>query len=220
MTLSYIPMTNVMVILGHVALATMKRRVILFLYTKVVPRWKLALRRGTMENQTLRKTVGLPSGEQLGHRLPMLTSFHQQLKVFKWLIPIGMMLLVVVYEVGPSRWTYESFGFTYHLLIEILIFGTVGPAFAFVLLELLGRWMDERETADLQARLLAQANEKDLKIRQLNDETLQVLFATSLLITNIKSDQTNLPFNTTTQLEVTERALGEAMQRLRSHLME
>lgn len=150
----------------------------------------------------------------------MLTSFHQQLKVFKWLIPTGLMLLVVVYEVGPSRWIYEGFGFTYNLLIEILIFGTVGPALAFVLLELLGRWIDEKETADLQARLLAQANEKELEVRQLNDETLQVLFATSLLITTIKSDQNDLPLNTAIQIEVTEQALDEAMQRLRFHLMD
>lgn len=150
----------------------------------------------------------------------MLTSFYQQLKVLKWLFPIGLMLLVVVYEVGFSRWTYEQFGFTYHMLIEILIFGTVGPALAFVLLEMLGRWIDEKETADLQARLLARANEKELEVRQLNDETLQVLFATSLLITTIKSDQNDLPLNTASQIEVTEQALDEAMQRLRSHLMD
>lgn len=172
-----------------------------------------------MDNKTSRKLDGLASRESISIRLPKLANFHQQLKVLRWLIPIGLMLLVVFYEVGPSRWTYEAFGFTYHLLIEILVFGTVGPALAFVILELLGRWIDEKDTADLQAQLLAQANEKELEVRRLNDETLQVLFATNLLITNLKTEQTDLPLNIAPQIEVTERALNEVMQRLRSHLL-
>jgi signal transduction histidine kinase len=211
-------MTNVMVILGHVALGMMEGIAILFLNDSR-PRLKLSLSRKLMDNQTSRTPNDLASHKQLRLRLPKLTSFRQQLKVFKWLIPIGLMLLVVLYEIGPSRWIFEGFGFTYHLSIEILIFGTVGPALAFVLLELLGRWIEEKETADLQARILARANEKELKVRQLNDDTLQVLFATSLLITTIKSDQTDLPLNTATQIEVTEQALDDAMKRLRSHLM-
>jgi signal transduction histidine kinase len=173
-----------------------------------------------MDNQTLRKLDDLATSEKPRPRLPILTNFRQQLRVFKWLIPLGLMMLVVVYEVGPSRWIFEAYGFNFHLLIEILIFGTVGPALAFVLIELLARWIDEKETADLQARLLEQANEKELEVRQLNDETLQVLFATSLLITTIKSDQSDLPLNTAAQIKATEQALGDAMQRLRAHLMD
>jgi len=129
------------------------------------------------------------------------------------------MLLVVAYELGPARWSYESLGFTYHLLAEMALFGIAGPALAFIVLVLLGRWIDERETADLQAQLLAQANEKELEIRQLNDDMLQVLFATSLLITAFKSEQPDLQANTAAQIEVTEQALTEAMQRLRSYMM-
>lgn len=136
----------------------------------------------------------------------------------KWLIPLGLVLLVIAYEVGPSRWVYNSLGFTYHLVVEIFIFGTVGPALAFVLLELLGRWIDEKETTELQANLLARANEKELEVRQISDDTIQVLFATSLLITTFKSDQSDLPPNTAAQIEVTEQALHETIKRLRSQL--
>jgi len=157
--------------------------------------------------------------ERLSRRLPNLTTFRRQLRILKWLIPTGLVLLVVAYELGPSRWIYDGFGFNYHLLVEIFLLGTVGPLLAFVLLELLGRWIDEKETADLQARLLANAGEKELKVRQLSDDTIQVLFATNLLITTIKSDGSKLPRNTVAQIEITEQALDEAIQRLRSHIL-
>ncbi len=155
----------------------------------------------------------------LRNRLPGVTTFRRQLWLLKWLIPIGLVLLVVAYELGPSRWTYESLGYTYHLLVEILVFGTVGPLLAFVLLVLLGRWIDERDTADLQAQLLSTAGEKDREVRQLSDDTLQVLFATNLLIGQLKAHDGELLPGTMEQLEVTEQALNESIEKLRSHLL-
>jgi len=162
----------------------------------------------------------LADGLTFRQRLPKLSSFRRQLRLLKWLIPAALILLVIAYEIGPSRWILESFGFRVHLVTEILLFGAVGPIVAFTLLELLGRWIDEKETADFQAELLAQANEKELEVRQTSDDTLQVLFATSLLIGSLKSDQSNLPSNTAKQIEITEEALNETMQRLYTQLMD
>lgn len=172
-----------------------------------------------MTNSSPRLTDKLNAGEQLRRRMPKVASSRRQLGLLKWFVPVGLVLLVVAYELGPSRWIYNSLGFTYHLLVEIMLFGTVGPLLAFVILELLGRWIAERETADLQAQLLAQASEKDQQVRQVGDDTLQILFATSLLITTIKSDQSGLPTTTAAQIEITEQALGEAIQRVRSQLL-
>jgi hypothetical protein len=152
-------------------------------------------------------------------RLPKPNFFRRQLQILKWLIPIGLVILVVLYEIGPSRWTYQGWGFNIHLPVEIILFGTVGPLLAFVLLELLGRWIDEKETADYQARLLTQASKKELKVRQLNDDTIQVLFATSLLMNTIKSDGSNFPPTTISRIETTEQALNESIKQLRSHLL-
>lgn len=149
----------------------------------------------------------------------LTSGFRRNIERIKWLIPLGLVLVVIAYEVGPSRWVYDSFGFTYHLLVEIFLFGTVGPVLVFVLLELFGRWIEEKETSELQSSLLAKANEKELAVRQIGDDTIQVLFATSLLITTFKADQANLPPNTAAQIEVTEQALQEAIQRLRSHVL-
>lgn len=148
-----------------------------------------------------------------------MNTLRRRLGLIKWLIPAGLMLLVIVYELGPARWLNDGLGFSYHLLAEIVLFGTLGPALAFVLLDLLGRWVDEKETADLQAKLLAEANEKEIIVRQVSDDTLQVLFATSLLIATMKSDHFDLPSDTTAQIEATEQELQEAIDRLRSHLL-
>ena len=113
------------------------------------------------------------------------STFRRNLRLIKWLIPLGLVLLVIVYEVGPSRWVYNGLGFTYHLVAEIFLFGTVGPLLAFLLLEMLSRWIEEKETTEVQANLLAEAKMKDREVRQLSDDTLQVLFATSLLIATI-----------------------------------
>ena len=163
---------------------------------------------------------GLTFRERIGQRLPKLSSFRRQLGLLKWLVPAGLILLVIAYEVGPSRWIYEGFGFRIHVVAEILLFGTAGPIVAFIVLELLGRWIDEKETADFQSQLLAQASEKEQVVRQTSDDTLQVLFATSLLLTTFKSERSNLPSNTAKQIETTERALNETIQRLHTQLMD
>ena len=57
------------------------------------------------------------------------------------------------------------------------------------------------------------------RLRKWHRSALQVLFATSLLITTMKSDHFDLPPDTATQIEATEQALQEAIVRLRSHLL-
>ena len=146
------------------------------------------------------------------------STFHRKLGLLKWLIPLGMVLLVIAYVIGPSRWIYNTLGFPIHLLAEILFFGTIGPLLAFLLMELLDRWLVEKENAELQAKLLALAEQKELEVSQISDDTIQVLFAAGLLITNLKSEQFDPSLINTSQIEVTEQALHDAIQRLRSQI--
>lgn len=149
----------------------------------------------------------------------LTTLSKRKIGVLKWFIPLGLVVTVIIYEVGPSRWIYNRYGFNFHLTVEILLFGTVGPVLAFLMWELLSRWIGEKETADLQANMLAKAEQKDREIRQLNDDTLQVLFATYMLISAIKTDAYDLPQATMSQIEVTEKALDESISTLRFYLL-
>ncbi len=128
------------------------------------------------------------------------------------------MLLVIAYEIGPANWLHNRLGHSYHILADILLFGSVGPALTFVLLHFLDRWLEERETSELQAQRLAQVREEAKNSRTLNDNAMQVLFAASTLIALLKSDQHELPSETAVQLEETAQALDRAVRQLRAHL--
>lgn len=151
---------------------------------------------------------------------PLLISIRNRLGLLKWIIPTGLVLLVVVYEVGPARLLYIDLGFDYHILADILIFGTVGPFLTFVLMHFVGRWLEERETSDLQAQILVEARREAKNSRQLNDHTLQILFATGTLISTLKSVNANVPSEVDTQLSKIEQELDGAIRQLRSHLQD
>ena len=150
----------------------------------------------------------------------LLAGFRNRLDLLKWLIPAGLVLLVVVYEFGPARWIYDRLGFPYHLLADILIFGSVGPVLTFVSLHFLGRWLEEKETSDLQAQILALAREEAKNGRQLSDHALQVLFAVGTLIASLKSIHADVPPEMVAQLEKTEKTLDRATRQLRAHLQD
>jgi hypothetical protein len=148
-----------------------------------------------------------------------LSSFRQHLRLLRWLIPVALVLLVSAYELGPSRWVYETYGFTSHLIIEILLFAAVGPILAFVTLDLFWRWLDERDTSDLQAQLLSEARQDAKKSRQLADDALQANYASGVLITALKSETQPLSPKTISQIDAAEVSLQETTQRIRTHLL-
>jgi len=148
-----------------------------------------------------------------------LPALRRRLGLLQWLVPAGLLLLVVAYEVGPSRWIHDRMGDTYHFVAEILVYGTIGPVLAFILLDFLGRWLEERETSDLQAQVLARAREQARLHRQLSDDTLQALFAVSLRLTTLESNWPDLPPEAAAQLRETQAALNQAIQRLHTRLM-
>lgn len=152
--------------------------------------------------------------------LPPLTSLRQQFNLLRWLIPMSLVLVVVLYEIGPSRWIFERFGFTFHMLAEIVLFATVGPAVVYFVLDILVRWLDERDTSDYQAKLLALARDDAERSRRRTDDALQLLFGATVLLDNIKSDCPELPPNMTAEIDSIEEALNDSIQDLRSHLLD
>ena len=144
----------------------------------------------------------------------------KHMKLLSWAVPLAMFALVVGYELGPARWIHQNLGYRYHLLAEVLVFATLGPLRVFAILQLLRRWLEERDTSDLQARLLARTRADAEGSRQLNDDALQVLFAAGVLIDTLKAGKDEaLPPKLREQVEETEEALQVAVAQLRSHLL-
>lgn len=148
-----------------------------------------------------------------------IPGFHRRLRLLKWIIPLALVVFVIFYETGPSHWVHEHMGFDTHLVLEIVVFGTIGPFLAVLTLELLDRWIGEKETVDLQANLLANARKKEEEVREVTDDAIQILFATSLLMTTLKAERPNLPPTTVSQIEITEQSLDEVIQRLRAQVL-
>ncbi len=150
---------------------------------------------------------------------PLVSRLRQRVGLLKWLIPVGLMFLVAVYELGPAQWIYARFGIKSLIVADVLIFGTVGPVLAFFALSLLEQWFEERETSDLQAEILA-LTRKDLeRSRRLNDDAIQVLFAAWAMISSLQSVQAEIPVEYVTQLRNIETALDGAIRNLRLHLL-
>jgi signal transduction histidine kinase len=87
-----------------------------------------------------------------------------------------------------------------------------------MLLHFLGRWLEEKETSDLQAKLLAQAREYAGISNKLNDDALQTLFAARILINSIEAGLEKQDQGAAALLKRTETALEVAIKELREHL--
>lgn len=146
------------------------------------------------------------------------SALRRRLSLLKWLVPACLVFLVVVYELGPSRWIHDGLGSDHHFVVEILVYGTVGPTLAFLVLHLLDYWLEERETTELQALVLAHARERVRISRELSDDALQILFAASTLLATLKTATPDLSPETAAALRETEQALSHAIQQLRDHL--
>jgi len=141
----------------------------------------------------------------------------QRISVLKWVLPLAMALIVLGVEFAQMVWL--AGGGMSEFIADLLAYGTVGPLLLFWLLDVLQRWLIERETSALQARLLARAREHLHDNQNLSDTTLQSLFATSLYINDIHDHVAGLPPEAVAQLEAAHQSLDAAITGLREHLL-
>ena len=145
---------------------------------------------------------------------PWYAQLRRQLRVLRWAAPLSLLVLVVVYQLGPARWLEAQFGAQVATAAELLFYGTAGPALAWLIVEMLSRWLDERETSELQAGLLAAARET-ARAKELDSDTaLQKLFAANLLLQSLPSGDDLLGAPISTQLRTAHQALEDALRHL------
>jgi signal transduction histidine kinase len=147
-----------------------------------------------------------------------LTALRRRVHVLKRIVPLGLLALVVLYEVGLSQWISAGLGDSYHYLAEIVVYGVFGPVLAYLLLHFLDRWLEERETSELQAQLLSQAKLRNQISREISDDALQTLFAASVLLASLQDTLPEVSPETTSTLIKTEQAMDRAIRQLRDHL--
>src|SRR5690348_17228206 len=118
---------------------------------------------------------------------PQLTWEHLRVRLdrLRWQVPAALVVLVILNELGLAPWVAGRFGSAASSTLEILIYGSVGPCLAYLLLTLTSRWLEERETRAVQAWALGQAHAQVQRSHDLTDDVLQTLFATSLALNDL-----------------------------------
>jgi signal transduction histidine kinase len=161
-----------------------------------------------------------PSFAQVGGPLPLAArplsrvGLRRRIGLLKWLVPAVLVLVVALYELGPSHWIDGVYGVEAHLLAEIVLYGTFGPLLAYALLELLDRWLAERETSEAQAEILARATAEARASQQLSDDALQQLFAASLLLDSLSATLPDSSPEAHASLALARRGLEQAIAEL------
>jgi PAS domain S-box-containing protein len=75
-----------------------------------------------------------------------------RIRWLQWRLPLALIVIVVLYQLGPARLVQQRFGHLVHYSIEIGFYSLVGPVVTWVTLAWIGRWLAEKEAAEQQAR--------------------------------------------------------------------
>lgn len=75
-----------------------------------------------------------------------------RVKVLRWIIPIGLLIMSVGYQLGPARWVNDRFNENAHFLVEILFYGFVGPTIVYLAFNQVQQWLMAKELAENIAR--------------------------------------------------------------------
>jgi hypothetical protein len=172
---------------------------------------------------TAQETAGKPArpfwtgmvGNITGFLLPLLRA---KRRLIGWFLPVAVLGLILIYELVAALWLHNRIGYSYHVVAEILFLATLGPTVAFVFARLVDHWLDERDTSDWQAQLLASTRVSLKLSRQLNDEALQAIFSAGLVIDALRDFNPELPPELREQAEGATLALRDLNCRLYAHL--
>lgn len=157
----------------------------------------------------------LPSSAPPLARPPLsLASLRRRLNLLRWLVPAALLVLVIANELGLARWVHLSLGDVASTTLNILLYGSLGPVLAYFLLTFVGRWLEERETSDLQSQALHQARAQVQRSHDLTDDALQTLFATSIVLDNLTGRLPDLSPEAAEHFREAQQAVTHAIEQL------
>ena len=102
--------------------------------------------------------------EKLSDRLHLLQ---------RWL-PIAVMAVAALYQLGPARFVHEQYGMWAHFWLEIFFYGTAGPLFLWWTLRVVRVWVEQKEQAEaevyrLNSELQQRVEERTRELKQKAD---------------------------------------------------
>jgi PAS domain S-box-containing protein len=84
------------------------------------------------------------------------STLRQRISTLRWALPIAVGLLAVLYEIGPGRWIHDDIGAPMYFSVDIVFYGMVAPLLIYWTMTRIGRWLDDKERAEKQARAIEQ----------------------------------------------------------------
>lgn len=82
----------------------------------------------------------------------MTGSLQERIARLRWALPVSFALLAVVYQLVLASWVHDRYGDPVHYVVEVIFYASAGPLLAFWVLGRISRWLDDKETAEMQAR--------------------------------------------------------------------
>ena len=97
-----------------------------------------------------------------------------RLSVLQRWLPITVMAVAALYQLGPARYIHNHYGDWAHYGLEILFYGTAGPVFIWLTLRVVREWVEQKEQAEaevyrLNSELQQRVEERTGELKQKAD---------------------------------------------------
>ena len=105
----------------------------------------------------------------------MLTyKLSDRLRLLQWLLPVIIMAVAALYQLGPARFVHNNYGAWAHYWLEIIFYGTAGPVFLWLTFRVVRVWVEQKEEAEaevyrLNSELQQRVEERTQELKQKAD---------------------------------------------------
>ncbi len=79
-------------------------------------------------------------------------TFKQRIAILRWALPVTLAIITILYQLWSAHLAHNYYDDTLHYAVEFLFYAAVGPLLIFFALMRLGRWLEEKEQVEKQAR--------------------------------------------------------------------
>ncbi len=119
-----------------------------------------------------------------------------RLRLLQWLLPVIVMAVAALYQLGPARYVHNTYGAWAHYWLEILFYGSAGPLFLWTTLRIVRVWVEQKEQAEaevyrLNSELQQRVEERTRELKQKAD-ALAIANAQLQELDQIKSEFVSL----------------------------
>ena len=80
------------------------------------------------------------------------TQLRRRVDHLRWLLPLSLALMSVLYQLGPAAWIHDRLSHALHYASEIALYGLVGPLAVYWAIGRVRGWLEDRERLEHHAR--------------------------------------------------------------------